>query len=186
MEKLREEFAKYAHNQWNGWMKYLFEKGIDNPDGTHTMPKWAVDRWKKQMETPYDELSEQEKDNDRSEADGMIKVIVMNEVNEHNLDMATIGEHPSVTEELFLNVPELELQCQAVEYSVKEGYFKLNEALKNYKVTKEEYTNYLNNKVYICLSCGKKLTDENKFGDDMCKDCDRDWMYDYEHGGDGR
>ncbi len=66
---LREKLAELAHNQWARWMEYLFSKGTFNEDGTWTMPSWAVRRWKRQMETPYSELSESEQDSDRSEAD---------------------------------------------------------------------------------------------------------------------
>ncbi len=66
---LREKLAELAHNQWARWMEYLFSKGTFNEDGTWTMPSWAVRRWKRQMETPYSELSESEQDSARSEAD---------------------------------------------------------------------------------------------------------------------
>ncbi len=72
---MREKFAEIAHNQWSGWMKYLFSKGTFNEDGTWTMPVWAVDRWKRQMETPYSMLSEDEQQNDRDEADKFLIVI---------------------------------------------------------------------------------------------------------------
>jgi len=66
---LREKLANLCHDQWSGWTKYLFSKGIFNSDGTWTMPKWAVDRWQKQMNTYYENLSEEEKNSDRFEAD---------------------------------------------------------------------------------------------------------------------
>ncbi|KKM63074.1 hypothetical protein LCGC14_1423090 [marine sediment metagenome] len=75
MKTLREKFAELAHSQWSGWMKYLFSKGEFNKNGTWTMPKWAVERWTRQMNTPYLELSESEKDNDREESDKFLKII---------------------------------------------------------------------------------------------------------------
>lgn len=68
-EKLREAVANLCHEQWSGWMRYLFSKGTFNDDGTWTMPAWAVQRWTRQMETPYPELSNEEQDSDRAEAD---------------------------------------------------------------------------------------------------------------------
>lgn len=56
-------------------------------------------------------------------------------------------EHVSVGEELLSGVTELELQCQVVEQSIKEGYFTLNEALLNYKVSEDEYSSYIKKKV---------------------------------------
>jgi hypothetical protein len=68
MEHLREKFADLCHEQWAGWMKYLFSKGTFNPDGSWTMPKEFVERWQRQTNTPYAELSESEQDSDREEA----------------------------------------------------------------------------------------------------------------------
>lgn len=70
----REELANYAHDAWAGWMQYLFSKAELNHDGSWTMPKWAVERWQKQMDTAYIELSEEEKESDRVEADKILEV----------------------------------------------------------------------------------------------------------------
>lgn len=75
---LRERFAALAHKQWSGWLAYMFSKGTFNEDGTWTMPTWAVKRWKRQMNTPYFELSESEQDSDRKEADKFLAVIEAN------------------------------------------------------------------------------------------------------------
>ena len=72
--ELREALADLCHRQWSGWMDYLFGKGTFNDDGTWTMPVWAVKRWRGQMMTPYAELSEEEKDSDRAEADRFLGV----------------------------------------------------------------------------------------------------------------
>lgn len=74
-ELLREKLAEMAHKQWSSWMDYLFSKGTFNADGTWTMPTWAVERWKRQAETPYSELSKSEQDSDRNEADKFLAVI---------------------------------------------------------------------------------------------------------------
>jgi len=65
----KETLAELCHEQWAGWMEYLFSKGTFHIDGTWTMPAWAVKRWMKQMETPYAKLSKDEQDSDRSEAE---------------------------------------------------------------------------------------------------------------------
>ena len=72
---MREKLAALAHRQWSGWMKYLFSKSIQNPDGSVTIPLWAVDRWKRQIDTRYSELSEEEKQSDRNEADRVLKIV---------------------------------------------------------------------------------------------------------------
>lgn len=73
-DKFREEIAAHCHEQWAGWMRYQFEKSMRNSDGTITIPKWAVDRWSRQTCVAYNDLSEEEKDNDREEADGFIQL----------------------------------------------------------------------------------------------------------------
>lgn len=70
-----EKLAEYAHNAWAGWMKYMFSKGKLNDAGEMVLPKWAVDRWTRQMNTSYADLPEDEKKSDRDEANQMLKII---------------------------------------------------------------------------------------------------------------
>ena len=74
-EEVREELAAYAHRAWSGWMRYLFGKSRRNKKGQVIIPKWAVDRWYRQLIIPYENLSEEEKDSDRQEADKFIAII---------------------------------------------------------------------------------------------------------------
>jgi hypothetical protein len=64
--KILEELAAQAHLSWAGWMCYLFEKSRRNSDGSVTIPASLVKRWTRQMETPYEGLSEAEKQSDRN------------------------------------------------------------------------------------------------------------------------
>jgi hypothetical protein len=70
----KELLADLCHKQWSGWMEYLFSKCENNSDGSVTIPKEFVDRWKRQLSTDYDNLSEKEKDSDRIEADKFLKL----------------------------------------------------------------------------------------------------------------
>lgn len=70
-----EKLADYEHDRWSRWQKYLFSKCIVNKDGTLTIPKEFVDRWTRQMNTNYANLSEEEKDSDRKEAIRILKII---------------------------------------------------------------------------------------------------------------
>ncbi len=72
---LREALADLSHEQWSGWIRYLFEKSTRNADGTVTLPAWAVERWQRQMTTPYAALTPQEQTSDLVEADRMLAVI---------------------------------------------------------------------------------------------------------------
>jgi hypothetical protein len=59
-------------------MMYLFNKAQANPDGTVTIPAWAVARWQRQMHTAYTDLPETEKTNNRAEADKMLAIVGIN------------------------------------------------------------------------------------------------------------
>lgn len=73
-----EDFAKVAHESWSRWMKHLFSKSDTGPDGTAVIPKELVERWKRQMDTDYEDLSEKEKKSDREEAKRYIAVVIAN------------------------------------------------------------------------------------------------------------
>lgn len=74
-----ERLAELAHEQWSGWMKYQFDCGeeivLPNGEITYTIPFWAVERWKRQMGTPYSDLPEEEKKSDRIEAQKVIDLL---------------------------------------------------------------------------------------------------------------
>ncbi len=74
-DKLVEALADLAHEQWSGWMKYMFSKGVEH-FGRWTMPSDSLQRWQRQMNTPYEELPEKEKESDRVEAKRMIEVFM--------------------------------------------------------------------------------------------------------------
>lgn len=63
-----EALADVAHRSWSGWMEHLFGKSTENEDGSVTIPKEQVDRWKRQIATSYAELPDEEKESDREEA----------------------------------------------------------------------------------------------------------------------
>ena len=59
--ELREALANLFHDQWSNWMKYLFSKSVENVnDGSVLIPAELVERWKRQANTLYEELSEDE------------------------------------------------------------------------------------------------------------------------------
>ena len=73
-ELAREKLADYAHAAWSGWMKYMFSKSTKDGSGLVMIPASLVERWTRQMNTPYTELPENEKESDRLEADRMIEI----------------------------------------------------------------------------------------------------------------
>ena len=75
MEALRTKLADLSHDIWSGWMIYMFAKGTFNPDGTWTMPKWAVDRWNRQAISTVNYLPKDEQKSDYSQADKIMEVL---------------------------------------------------------------------------------------------------------------
>lgn len=82
--QLRERFAKFIHeDSWAHWMKHLFSKCeksydlIDDCKDTEcvVIPADLVQRWKRQMSTAYEDLSEKEKESDRKIADKLMKLL---------------------------------------------------------------------------------------------------------------
>jgi hypothetical protein len=73
--ELRESLASTEHDRWSRWMKYLFTKGKLSQDGTFILEKESYDRWLRQSETDYSDLSTSEKDSDRKEADNTLDIL---------------------------------------------------------------------------------------------------------------
>ena len=74
---LREDLASISHAIWAHWMSYLFSKCEDDDLGM--VIQWDdAERWKRQVKTPYAELTEREKDSDREQADKIIDVLCLN------------------------------------------------------------------------------------------------------------
>lgn len=63
-----EKIASLQHDIWSHWMTYLFDVSILNEDGSVTIPKEKVERWKRQMSTSYFNLSASEKQSDLEQA----------------------------------------------------------------------------------------------------------------------
>ncbi len=73
--ELRERLASVQHEIWAHWMRYLFYKCVKNEDGSATIPAPLVERWQRQMSTPYSALTDQERESDRHQADKVLAVI---------------------------------------------------------------------------------------------------------------
>lgn len=78
MEKeVFEKLAAIEHERWADWQKYLHSKcvkviDVDDEKGTEnlrevTLPIELFKQWERQIATPYEELSEVEKESDREQ-----------------------------------------------------------------------------------------------------------------------
>ena len=70
--------ADYAHEAWSSWMRYLFGRSTLNEDGTVTIPKLSVERWQRQMNTPFSELPSEEQRSDYAEAERIERALQQN------------------------------------------------------------------------------------------------------------
>jgi len=80
------KLADLQHEIWSHWMKYLFEVSIQNQDGSVTIPADKVNRWKRQMNTKYENLSNNEKNSDVEQARKVLKLISENSGSSHYAD----------------------------------------------------------------------------------------------------
>ena len=71
----KESLANVEHEQWSHWMKYMFSLCTEDKDGDTIIPKEKVERWIRQMNTKYKDLTESEKESDREWANKAIKCL---------------------------------------------------------------------------------------------------------------
>jgi len=64
-DQLLEQLAALEHEQWAHWTSYM----LDNDTVENVL------RWRKQIETPYADLSEKEKESDREWARKVLAVL---------------------------------------------------------------------------------------------------------------
>lgn len=72
MTDLREVVAGIQHDIWAHWMRYLFSMARHNPDGSVTISAEHAQRWTRQMETSYPDLTEREQESYRHQADKVL------------------------------------------------------------------------------------------------------------------
>jgi hypothetical protein len=65
--EILEQLAAAEHERWAHWQRYMHSKAIRNSDGSLTIPAELVSRWERLMETPYAELTEDERESDREQ-----------------------------------------------------------------------------------------------------------------------
>ena len=82
MENLLENLAELEHKQWAHWTKYMLDRleqleaEIDGKAPYDALLELAQQKqnWKRQIATPYSELTEKEKDSDRSWASKSLEI----------------------------------------------------------------------------------------------------------------
>ena len=75
-DELREQLAAIEHERWAHWQRWMQgTQGVNTPrqrwteNGDLVIPAVLVKAWQRQIDTPYAELSENEKQSDRDQVD---------------------------------------------------------------------------------------------------------------------
>jgi hypothetical protein len=71
-----DALAAIEHERWSHWQRYMHERGKVQPDGSLLLPADLVQQWEQQMATPYEALSEAEKESDRDQVRRYVPTIV--------------------------------------------------------------------------------------------------------------
>lgn len=62
-----DRLAAIEHERWAHWQCYMHEAGERLADGRLVLPSDQVSRWERQIATPFDRLTETEKESDREQ-----------------------------------------------------------------------------------------------------------------------
>lgn len=77
LKGLVERLAAVEHERWSHWQRYLHSKCVpQGNDGALLIPANFVKRWQKQIDTPYSELTDEEKESDREQVRKYLPLIV--------------------------------------------------------------------------------------------------------------
>lgn len=76
IETLVEQLAEIEHERWSHWQRYMHSKAERQSDGSLLIPAELVARWERLIETPYSELTDNEKESDREQVRKYLPLIV--------------------------------------------------------------------------------------------------------------
>lgn len=74
-EELLERLAAAEHTRWAHWQQYVHDQAHRQPDGSLLLPADLVRRWEKQIATPYEHLSDEERQSDRDQVARYLPII---------------------------------------------------------------------------------------------------------------
>jgi hypothetical protein len=115
MENLLENLAELEHQQWAHWTKYMLDRleQLESEQDSHDPYKvlHQKENWRRQIATPYSELTEKEKDSDRSWASKSLEITAKR--------LAELNPYP---EDVFLPRNKEEMKAVA-DLIAKAGYF---------------------------------------------------------------
>lgn len=75
-ERVMHRLAEIEHERWAHWQRYLHDQCVQREDGALIIPTELVERWSAQINTPYSELSETEKESDQEQVRRYLPIII--------------------------------------------------------------------------------------------------------------
>ena len=64
---LLEDLAAIEHERWAHWQRFMHDQGVRNSDGSLTLPAELVAKWDRLIATPYEALTDAERESDREQ-----------------------------------------------------------------------------------------------------------------------
>ncbi len=77
LDELREKLSSMEHEQWAHWVRFMLRTIYWNGKDGSKVPNTTLlkSRWERQVNTKYDDLTENEKNSDREWADKIIELL---------------------------------------------------------------------------------------------------------------
>ena len=92
LDELVGILAEKEHDRWAHWQKYMHERVYDSSQSINphlkVIPTEDYNRWERQLNTPYSELSEKEKESDRKQVRKYLPIIeqVLTDYHNHTVE----------------------------------------------------------------------------------------------------
>lgn len=67
LDDLTDALAAVEHERWSHWQRFVHDTATRQPDGSLLLPAELVEKWERQISTPFHRLSEAERDSDREQ-----------------------------------------------------------------------------------------------------------------------
>ncbi|MEO5317779.1 hypothetical protein PV761_04200 [Arthrobacter sp. CC3] len=71
-----ERLAAIEHERWAHWQQYVHDRCQRRDDGSLVVPAELAARWQAQIETPYAELTEEERESDREQVRRYLPTVI--------------------------------------------------------------------------------------------------------------
>jgi hypothetical protein len=76
LNQMLDTLATIEHERWSHWQRYMHSKGELQSDGSLIIPTELVQRWERQIATPFSALTETEKESDRDQVRSYLRIII--------------------------------------------------------------------------------------------------------------